>query len=332
MKCCSSNEIMKAKCAGDIFTNDKAILRKEYRMYAKKFHPDVYGSNQIMQKIAELYNQALRDIEANRWSETNTIYFRHIDTNKNYRLRFWKEYKFYFGKCYVSPTIVAYFFETKYKKYYDNYLKMYKVIRYKDDKMKDYFSITMPNVIEFGKSNIGYFIILRKEFDVVPLKEVLNLYGGTIDCCHAAWITTRLNNLLCLFTINRIVHNDITIDNLFINPQNHVVYIYGGWWYSVEVNTKLLGMSTDIFNIIPYNIKKTKVADFSIDIGSVKRICRIICNKQIGFKIPIKDWYSCGFNNDAFGNLRKWDTAIENAYGKRRFVNMNVNIARLYER
>ena len=47
-------------------------------------------------------------------------------------------------------------------------------------------------------------------------------------------------------------------------------------------------------------------------------------------KPSIAEWYNTGSTDNPFDNLDKWDNALTNAYGKRRFTKMEINENEIY--
>ena len=78
----------------------------------------------------------------------------------------------------------------------------------------------------------------------IEKKEVvypLNMLGVLLDR-HVAWIVSRLENLCCLLDYNNMVLNGLTEDNLFVDPVNHQIYLYGGWWFAGFMGSETAGV------------------------------------------------------------------------------------------
>ena len=78
---------------------------------------------------------------------------------------------------------------------------------------------------------------------------------------------------------------------------------------------------------MPPKTKTDKIANRTVDIESVKQITKNI-SKDV--KSPIAEWYNTGSTDNPFDNLDKWDNALTNAYGQRRFTKMEINENEIY--
>ena len=77
MKCKTVDDVLKASSVDDVFTNDPAILKAEYREYLKAFHPDFHNGEmtyqEVTSKIVMLYEKATDLIARGKWDETNKV-------------------------------------------------------------------------------------------------------------------------------------------------------------------------------------------------------------------------------------------------------------------
>lgn len=328
------NTILKAENACDIFKNKNGIdgIKAQYKAYARKYHPDICHRNDIMTKVNVLYEKALSLVERGIWDEKNVYYI--VDTvGRKFKLKYKAVYPFEFGMCYVGDNTLVYIFDNKYQKYYHNALDMIEKIKYQDKKMKDYFGSVMPNIVRYDKTSDGnYYIALSKKENVYPMSYVLKYFGGTLSPRHAAWVTTRLCNIVCFLTTCGIVHNGISIENLFVCPDTHTIYLYGGWWYSTLNGKKMIGLSEHVYKLLPAKAKKDKKSTFVTDIECVKNVCKTIIDKSSvnGFR-SIKSWYN-SVSKNPFENLDSWDSALTKQFGQRRFIKMEVNKNVLYSK
>ncbi len=83
-------------------------------------------------------------------------------------------------------------------------------------------------------------VAIEKKPGVYPLR----LLGILLDR-HTAWVISRLENLCCLLSYSGIVLNGLTLDNLFVEPATHQIYLYGGWWFAGYQNGTMSGISAD---------------------------------------------------------------------------------------
>lgn len=118
------------------------------------------------------------------------------------------------------------------------------------------------------------FIVIEKRQGVYPLKML-----GTLLDRHVAWVISRLENLCCLLSYNDMVSNGLTVENLFVDPENHQLYLYGGWWFTGYEGAESVGASAEA---VPYLNKKS--------FGKNRNSCRtdlesirLIATKLLGY-------------------------------------------------
>lgn len=329
-----TEKILNAKYAGDIFkSRDVIAIRAEYKRIAKQIHPDVNDSGlaeEAMRKLNSLYKSAKLCVLNNSWEETS-VYYLYTINGKTFKMTYRKKYIFEFGTTYVGDMTLLYVFDKEYEKYYRNAVRMMNEIRYQNQELKKYFSMFMPVIREHGKmKNDKFYIALAKNRDVYPLREVWRYFSNEISNRHVAWMMTRINNLICFLKINGIVHNGITLDNLFVSPSHHGVCIYGGWWYSAKTHTKLIGMNKKVYNILPPSIKKDHIASHIIDIECVKAVGRELFNKYDKEGAGLYKWMNAPSKDDVFKNLDLWDKTLDDTYHERKFYPMTVREDEIY--
>ena len=341
----TSHQILNAKKCGDIFSFTDSVdeIKKEYISLIKQYHPDIYkekDADKIAMKINELYNRALELIKLKTWESTNKVIVS-AKTGKKIIMNFLSESDFELGKFYIGKKHLIYLLDSKHKKFYDNALKTISKIKYENDKMKKEFERYFPIVEENFETIDGkWCIILQKTEDVFLLSDLIKQQNGRIPIKHVAWIVSRLSNISCFLQYNKIVHNGISIDNCFVSPSHHSILLLGGWWYSVPENEKMIGTQKVIYNIMPLKDKESKKASHRTDLESIKLIGKIILNnlsmitkKDTTNEIPIsiQEWFKKGSSNNSFEEFSKWNIALDQAWGERKFIELNVSEKDIYK-
>lgn len=336
-----ANAILSLEKCGDLFSNDRIVAKKEFRQLAWIWFPDNLPSSKkdlgekVFKKINFLYEEAKKCFENNTWEESNVIFFNDL-YNKKYKMKCLKQYPNEIGNVYINDNRLMYVIDKDKEKYYHYYMDNIKQITYADDKMKKEFSRFLPNIKENFISNDKSYIVLYKTPDVFFLRDVLNYYNNQIPHYHAAWVVSRLLNLLCFLEFNNLAHNGITIDNCFISPKYHSIMIYGGWSYAKKIGEKMVGVPKEVFEIMSINNKKNKISEIRTDIESVKMIARILLgNKSVAFlpkdiPEPFKKWLINSSKQSAFEEFDIWTKVITDSYGKRNFREMNIDINKIY--
>ena len=97
-------------------------------------------------------------------------------------------------------------------------------IRYPSADIKQ-LSKYMPE-ITFTAELIGYkyMVVINKPENVYPLTMFESL-----DPKQVAWMISRFENLGCLFEFSEVDFTGAVLENFYINPKTHEVYMLGGW-------------------------------------------------------------------------------------------------------
>jgi hypothetical protein len=160
-------------------------------------------------------------------------------------------------------------------------------------------------------------LALKKSEDEYPLR-LFGALGGR----HAAWIVSRLENLCCVLEYNSLVHAGIGIDNLYINPYDHVVCLYGGWWNAVPNNTVVDGRARVTRDNL-YALREVAAAVLGFR-------CAAEVKARPDLPQPFADFIKGAPESNAYDDFALWDEVLIKSYGERRFVNMDTDDEQIY--
>lgn len=330
------SDIMQAQKCGDIFEwGSKQHINAQYKELARIYHPDIYkgtGSKDIMAKINRLHKEALDLLENGTWESTNEALFLSREGVRS-KLTYKKKFDFELGTEYVARSHVFYCLDEKYKRFFENArFQTGAILSSKSEKkMFEEFSKYIPYFNScFSAKDGTYCIGFKKPIDVVPLRVLAEHYNGSIPAVHVAWMISRLLNFACFFQHTGIAHNGLTIENLYVNPLSHSIYPYGGWWYVQNLGKKLLGVPKFVYDVMPPKEKGEKVSSTRTDIETIKRTASILLGKNDAPKAFL-DFLNSGSSENAIQEFEKWSTALDKAYGKRSFIQMDITIDELYK-
>lgn len=336
-----ANTILSITKCGDLFPYGEDKVKAKYKELVKEWHPDTNSSpeaSNVFAKITGLYNHALELLSNGQWEKTNYILISK-DNSKKIALNYDTYFDFELGTCYVTKTKVVYVLGSDKEKYYNNAIQRIEGLQYKDKKMEEDLSRFFPKIYQTFKTNNGeYVIVLDKTEDVFPLKNVFEYFNQKIDDKHVAWIISRLCNLTCYLKFSGLVHNGININNCFVSPKYHSILLLGGWWYTTKENGNMVGTTKDIFSIMSVSAKGSKKSSSLTDLESVKLLGRQLLGETNCRKLsldssipkPFVNFLIGGSGNNSYEEFTKWDKALTNSYGKRKFINMEIK--NLYER
>lgn len=339
----TEDEILSIQKAGDLFSNDREKCKAEYKELVKIWHPDVSGSlkaREVFDKITELYQQAQDYFLNDIWEKQNEIIF-YTNQGKKVIMNYLERFSFGLGECYICNNYIIYLFQKEKEKYYRNAIDQIEHLAYADKKMETEFKRFLPQIYNQYQTTKGlYGLVLKKEEGVYPLKNILTYFKNRIPHKQAAWMISRLHNLACYFSYNHLVHNDITLENCFISPEEHTIYLYGGFWYTTKAEEKMLGISKEIYEIMPVRAKNTKSSEYTTDLEAIKLLGRKLLGEVNSRKLaayyevpkPFLEFLIRGADTDSFKQLTEWEEVLKKSYGKRKFIEMKIKREDIYQK
>ena len=186
---------------------------------------------------------------------------------------------------YVGASNIIFAFNDE--KDYNNYLNNRKITFPSADikKLEKY----LPKVVFNGQTKDGkYIVVLDKDENVYPL-EIFNV---GLNPRTTAWVISRLENLGCLLEFNNIGMDKLSIDDIFINPKTHELYLYGNWENVTSSTENYLKSIRSIAKSIPVNAVAPKMYDEFLD------------SKP---------------EDNAYDDFKKWDEVIVKGFGGHNF-------------
>lgn len=186
---------------------------------------------------------------------------------------------------YVGASNIIFAFNDE--KDYNNYLNNRKITFPSADikKLEKY----LPKVVFNGQTKDGkYIVVLDKDENVYPL-EIFNV---GLNPRTTAWVISRLENLGCLLEFNNIGMDKLSIDDIFINPKTHELYLYGNWENVTGSTENYLKSIRSIAKSIPVNAVAPKMYDEFLDSEP---------------------------ENNAYDDFKKWDEVIVKGFGGHNF-------------
>jgi hypothetical protein len=131
---------------------------------------------------------------------------------------------------------------------------------------------------------------------------------------HAAWMISRLENLCCLLQYSGLSLSAMSIKDLYIDPQDHQVFLYGGLWTAQKTTGR--GSSGK-----PFESELLAVRRIAAEVIGHDRI------EACQGAVP-EAFYSFLIEkpkDDAYADFEWWDISLALAYGKRKFQKLDLN-------
>lgn len=316
------DQILQAKYCGDFFEEGtESSIRSKFRECAKLVHPDVCSdprAEEAFNHLAKLNDRAMECIRLGCWDETDMLRLPGKPKIR-YRHSIWFE----LGKRYVTDDQVIWVLDSDKEKYLKRYV--HAELTYKDGKMAAMYTKRMPVVTDFTNQAI----FLKKDPKEFPMDLFLSAYGDKLTARDIAWMISRMCDLLCFLHFQGLTLNGIEPENLFINPDTHTISIYGGWWYATKIGQKMIGVSKNIYNIMPFDIRNTKIASPATDIESVRIMFHRICEGK-DIPKPINNWLNAGSLENPIEEYERWNEALDKSWGQRKFMVFSANADEIY--
>lgn len=320
-------QINTAKKCGDIFTNDMVEAKKEYHEYCKRYHPDNGSINDyfIFEIIQQLWEDAQKLFQMNSWEVTGQIRIVKEDGH-GFELNYKEERAFEFGKVYISAKKIAYVYEKKYEDFYYRYLHSMRKIRFADDKMKKEMERFLPKVVTSLKTAEGEFcILLDKTSDVYCLASIAEQYqkkNKSIPERQVAWMLNRLFNFNCYLNWLGFAHNGLTLEHIYVSPDWHSLFFYGGWEYMTRHSEKMIGCPSEVYSILPFVTKDNKKTVIGTDLYSTKAIGKMLLG--LGASTLFKEYLKKTPKKDPIEEWNSYQDVLRVVYGESKFVTWDI--------
>lgn len=235
---------------------------------------------------------------------------------------------------YVARKNVIFVFDKGFEDSAARYREMIEQIKYPNEAMEKELSRYIPKVVtECTLSDGRQFLAIEKEAGVYPL----GMLGILMDR-HVAWVVSRLENLCCLLEYNDMVLNGFSVENLFVDPANHQIYLYGGWWFAGFRGMETAGASKSVFPYLKKGITGQNKNQISTDLESIRLVAaRLLgCEDREGLcdahllPKPFEDFLIHRPEQSAQADFKKWDKALIDSYGERKFIPLSITEEEIY--
>lgn len=191
----------------------------------------------------------------------------------------------------------------------------------------DYPSADTRNLASFFPAVSGGFeltdktgiLVISKNEDEYPL-----CLFGKLSGRHTAWVISRLENLCCVLEYNGLVHPEIDIDTVYINPYTHQASLYGGFSHVVKNNS----LAPDEKTILTTKQNLIGLRDTAANLLGFERSGLVKPDKDI--PPALANFINSRPSNDAYDDFEAWDKALIKAFGERRFIKMDTDDEQIY--
>lgn len=315
----------------DIFEPSETSIKSTYRALLKLYHPDISSTpKEVTIKLTELYNSALKSLRSGAWGSKAT--FTYVHKGQTFTIGFNSHRVFELGSVYDTDDSTFFILDSAHEKYYLNYIYRTSHFKFPSEELKVKLTYALPIVKNHFKLDDTRFLIeISKQADIFNLSDILN-FKRSLNPKDVAWIVSRLYSIVMLLDYNGISHNGIDLNSLYVCPKHHTVQLFGGWWYAVDCDSKLIGTTSDIYSRMHVKYKGEKLGTIYTDLESI----RMVATKLLGENITTlpkayADWLNKGTAFNALDEYSNWDNSLISSYGEKKFHIFSVNKDDIYK-
>ena len=335
-------EILKATQPETVFPfASKESIHSTFNKLVKQIHPDVCPGEEAKLafiKLHELRDQALDRLYNGKWETPGTKMFK-TKTSRDIQIYFRKKTNFELGVLYDGTFHQVFHIKKQYKDlFWRSEYNITHLPKYADAEMRKKMEDIVPDVVRAEALEDDSLIMsVTKPGNVLRLKDVVD-YFHSIDPHHVAWMVSRVLNIACWFQYCDIAHYGLTVDNLYIHPTNHDVFVYGGWWYAHENGLTLKAVPQKVLDNTPKSLYEDKVATTEINQNLARMVGRELCGDVSGAHLlhdknipkPMKDFLIYPASDNAIDDYKRWREVLKESFGPRKFINFDITSEQLY--
>lgn len=321
-----------------LFTGDLTLAKQEYRQLLLFWHPDRNHSPQakaVSEHINVLYDKAKEMLEKGIWFGSRLF---ETLAGKTFRLHYRRRIDFELGECYISPTTVVFAVEKLHQTLFEAAVGRIDRFRFRNDEMRKDIERLLPQVGQLHETADRYLLIL-KHAGKIRVRD-LHAYLGTagIPLKHIAWIISRLYRIVAYHQWAGFAHNDISMDTVFVGPEDHSAVILGGWWYSTALDARMKVVPNRTFSVLSKQARTSQLADTKTDLELIRLLGRELLGDWVGVRLlankaiptPISRWFNLNTSGDAITDHDKWYETMKEAFGPRKFIELPVTFNNVY--
>ncbi len=323
-----------------LFPPDLGEAKREQRRLSSRWHPDSGGDAEVMAHVNVLYKLVEPKLTRGAWDTGKTLRVADKNTGAITELDYLVAHDFELGKFYICNTVVGYLVPKAEADLVKNAVDMMGKLKYADEKMRREFARFLPELQALVVTDDDFLVIIKKSPKMILLRDVIDHFGGKLDPKHAAWVISRMYNLACYLRYTQVCHNGLSPGTVFIDPDDHMAAILGGWWYAVPRGAKLKALPTSTIMQISDALVDAKLGDHQIDAELVKYIGRAALGDPNGAKLKLdknipeamRSWLQLPPKDKVYAQYATWrDVVLKQSFGKRVFVKLELSPTDVYK-
>ena len=314
-----------------LFGTDADRAKRIWQKLASTWHPDRNSDPQaghVFAHVKMLYEKAQVSFAPPAPPKEQELT---CHDGSQIRIRWLREHKLEVGRACIGRTIATYLLEPEFDDLSEAAVSTLNALPYRDEKMRKAMHHKVPGQVRRIELERGSAIVIDKPKGLVPLADVHKLAGRGIDPRHVAWMTSSMLNLVCYLQFAKIAHQGMTVTNLLVDPAQHSIGLWGGWWWSGKHGEKLRALSGSAARAAPPDIMEAKKCNRRLDQVMVRDTARALLAEHWNeTPQPMRDFIDLPPAPDAIDDYKHWMRILERSFGERKFVKLNITADDVY--
>lgn len=332
----TSESLLKISRCEDLFPGSKSGAREYFLELSKKWHPDVCKdplATEVFQHVKKLYDDTVERLGAGTWNGSAQVEL--IDSDgTTIHLKTLVSREFELGRYYIGQDFVTYVLDAQYESFYRNAICR-TVFKFASPNMEKEMVKCLSSRIDPVQLKDGRFsFTVFKKVGLICLRDAylfLKDHKKSIDPRHTAWIVSNLHNIACYLAYSGISHQEISLDTVFISPQDHSAALLGGWFYSTQIGGDVTQVSPRTYTCLPWEVKIQKKASPKTDLNLIRALGRELSGDSFkDLPLPMQTHFSSIATQSALEDYSQWRQVLEKSFGKRTFFPMDIDSNVLY--
>lgn len=162
----------------------------------------------------------------------------------------------------------------------------------------------------------------------IPLHEIANRLGGTVDFRHIVWMMNRLLSIIGWAHYKGFVHGAVVPSHLLYRPESHDLVLVD-WCYSAQNGQKIPAIVKKYKSLYAPEVFNKGDVRPGIDLFMAASTLRSVCKNVPKRFEPMFDWamvVSPGSRPPAWTYQDRWISVAKEEYGEPKFVKLEIPV------
>lgn len=332
--------------AFEVFAGSATSVRNLYRRLVQRWHPDRNPDPQaaaVLIRIQHLYRLAAgKSVSHPIDTDLLSVQLSSSD-GRAFRYQGLAVEDFELGRYLRAEKTFAYQVQVSHKLLFDRFVSRVDSLTYANEKMKQSLSPLLPHLLGKPWGTDGGLLVIRRPRGFVRLRDLLNYHqlrhpGQGIPPVHVAWVISGLLNLACYLGHQKMTHNAISLDSVWIGPEKHDVALLGGWFFAQATGELLEVLPASSVAVASSRFLANKTATPGFDLDLIRATGRHLLGDHTGTRLismghpaPMVNFLLGSSTGNAVEEYRTWKQVLTASFGPPTFVPMNISSKEIYK-